>query len=266
MAKARVATTVAGILASEFENGDAVDGTILATGDVILLKNQVVGTENGMYDVNITGAPTRNGAFPSGSGISTEQIFVIEGTVNANSTFICANAVGSDVVGTDALVFEGNTAPGVETSQIFSAYDAAGGLVISAGLTDIPWDTEIRKDSIYTHTASSTDITFGVSGDFLVTVDISIDLTVLSGSAGRCSSLMRFMLNTGGGFIELRGTRAYGYHRNTASGEDTLTVTRLLSGINNGDIFKVQAARLAGPSTLATIALGSRINIEKKSD
>lgn len=55
----RVATTAAGTLASSFENGDTVDGVVLATGNRILIKNQAAPAENGIYTVNATGAPTR---------------------------------------------------------------------------------------------------------------------------------------------------------------------------------------------------------------
>ena len=49
---ARVATTVAGTLASSFANGSVVDGITLVTADRILIKNQAAGAENGLYTVN----------------------------------------------------------------------------------------------------------------------------------------------------------------------------------------------------------------------
>lgn len=55
----RVATTVAGTLATSFENGDTVDGVVLATGNRILIKNQAASSANGIYTVNASGAPTR---------------------------------------------------------------------------------------------------------------------------------------------------------------------------------------------------------------
>ena len=55
----RAASTTAGTLASSFANGSVVDGVTLATGDRILIKNQSTGSENGIYTVNATGAPTR---------------------------------------------------------------------------------------------------------------------------------------------------------------------------------------------------------------
>ncbi len=55
----RVATLVNGTLATDFENGDLIDGVTLITGDRILIKNQTTQTENGIYTVNASGAPTR---------------------------------------------------------------------------------------------------------------------------------------------------------------------------------------------------------------
>ena len=56
----RAATTAPGTLALDFENGDVIDGVTLATGDRILIKDQVTATENGLYIVNASGAPNPN--------------------------------------------------------------------------------------------------------------------------------------------------------------------------------------------------------------
>jgi len=59
----RVATTGAVTLATGLENGDTVDGVVLATGDRILVKDQAAGAENGIYVVEGTtngGAVFRN--------------------------------------------------------------------------------------------------------------------------------------------------------------------------------------------------------------
>lgn len=102
---ARVATTAAGTLASDFEDGDTVDGVVLATGDRILLKNQASGIENGIYVVEASGAPTRSADMPAASSAAGASLFVDEGTANADTGWLCTNNPGSDVVGTDALVF-----------------------------------------------------------------------------------------------------------------------------------------------------------------
>jgi len=101
----RAATTTNGTLATDFENGDTIDGVVLATGDRILLKDQTSGVENGLYIVNATGAPTRAADLPTGSGAAGAFVVCAEGTQNADTMFLCTNDEGSDIVGTDALTW-----------------------------------------------------------------------------------------------------------------------------------------------------------------
>ncbi len=101
----RVATTAAGTLGTDFENGDTVDGIVLATDDRLLLKNQSSGVENGIHVVNASGAPTRADDYDAGKSVANTVVMVEEGTANADKAFQCTNNAGSDVVGTNALVF-----------------------------------------------------------------------------------------------------------------------------------------------------------------
>lgn len=103
----KVATTVGGALASDFENGDTVDGVVLATGDRILIKNQVGSTdENGIYTVNASGAPTRATDADSGSELVSAAVFVEQGTVNADKAFVCTNdSITLGVTGIDFVSF-----------------------------------------------------------------------------------------------------------------------------------------------------------------
>jgi len=101
----RVATTANGTLASAFANGETVDGVTLATNDRILLKNQSTGSENGIYTVNASGAPTRATDFDSNSEVTGGAFFFVEeGTVNADNGFALTND-GAITVGTTALTF-----------------------------------------------------------------------------------------------------------------------------------------------------------------
>ena len=101
----RVATTANGTLASAFANGQTVDGVSLSTGDRILLKNQSTGSENGIYTVNASGAPTRATDFDENSEVTGGAFFFVEeGTVNADNGFALTND-GSITVGTTALTF-----------------------------------------------------------------------------------------------------------------------------------------------------------------
>jgi hypothetical protein len=101
----RVATTAPGALASDFENGDTVDGIVLSTGDRILIKNQAAPVENGVYVVNATGAPSRAADMPAAASASSNIVPVDQGTANKDTIWFCVSDVGSDVVGTDPLAF-----------------------------------------------------------------------------------------------------------------------------------------------------------------
>ena len=103
-AHVRVATTAAGTLATSFENGDTVDGVVLATGNRILIKNQASGTENGIYVVAASGAPTRATDADAGSELVNAAVFVSEGTANADTQWVCTTNA-TITIGATSLVF-----------------------------------------------------------------------------------------------------------------------------------------------------------------
>jgi len=101
-----VATTTAnGTLSSAFANGQSIDGVTLQTGDRILIKNQTTASQNGIYNVNASGAPSRTTDMATGSNAAGAFVFVEEGTVNAENGFTCTTDTGSAVVGTNNLTF-----------------------------------------------------------------------------------------------------------------------------------------------------------------
>lgn len=100
----RAASTANGTLATAFENGDTLDGVVLATGDRILLKNQSSGAENGIYVVNASGAPTRATDADSSAELVSAAVWVAEGTANADRLFVCTTNAPI-VVNTTALTF-----------------------------------------------------------------------------------------------------------------------------------------------------------------
>jgi hypothetical protein len=88
------ATTQAGYLPNGFNVGSVIDGVTLALGDRILIKNQSgteSPTENGIYTVNTSGAPTRSADMNDGSEFPGAYVFVEQGTVNADTGWVCTN-------------------------------------------------------------------------------------------------------------------------------------------------------------------------------
>lgn len=140
--------------------------------------------------------------------------------------------------------------------QVFDGYDAAGGAALGASpsWTDIPWDTERQKDSNYTHTASSAEVTIGESGRYKITYRVTGN-QISSASALNT----RLMVDTGSGFGEVPGTRSS--QAATAVGADLTTVGMALLDVTSGDIIKVQGQSNAGGST-DLVADGSSLIIE----
>jgi hypothetical protein len=126
----RVATTAAGTLASDFENGDTVDGVVLATGDRILIKNQAAPAENGIYVVAASGAPARAADASTGAEMLQASCYVQEGTANADTQWVCTTN-GPITLGSTSLAFAQLTSGGAVATD--SIWDAAGDLAVGTG-------------------------------------------------------------------------------------------------------------------------------------
>lgn len=142
----KVATIANGTLATAFANGQTIDGVALVTGDRILIKNQSTATQNGIYTVNASGAPTRATDFDT-AGAETNAGAIIpvqSGTNLAGTTWQCVvgGTPGSasysfiPLGGIVARNFSGWTAPtatGTNAIAIGSTAIAAGFNSVSLG-------------------------------------------------------------------------------------------------------------------------------------
>ncbi len=149
----------------------------------------------------------------------------------------------------------------IDLPSYFSAYDNVGGIDVSAGWTDITWDTERRKDGIYTHTADSAVITINKTTDFIFSFDFGCDMTSSSGSVPSISAA-RLVVDTGGGYTEVAGTRCYTFHDRTTAGEASSSVNNIIISVTSGDDFKLQVQRFSGNDTIVTLADTCRIFIK----
>lgn len=134
----RVATTGAGTLATSFENGDTIDGVVLATGNRILIKDQATASENGIYTVNASGAPTRATDADASSEVTGGlTVWVNEGTTNADTAWTLTT--------NDAITLG-------STNLTFTQTSGLGQITAGAGLTKTGNTLDIA-------TAASTRIT-----------------------------------------------------------------------------------------------------------
>lgn len=103
----KLASTQSEDISTLLESGDDVDGLVVFTGELVLLKDQADPLENGIYVVDSSGEPTR----VSESMLKVDNLFYVEqGTANQNKFFkVVGNFTGPDsspVYGVDAIAFE----------------------------------------------------------------------------------------------------------------------------------------------------------------
>jgi hypothetical protein len=132
----RVASTAAATLTTSFANGESVDGVALATGDRVLVKDQVDGSENGIYTVNASGAPTRAVDFAEADGGAFT--FIEEGAINSDSGWVMSND-GGVTVGTTSLAFvqfsgAGSITAGTGMTKTGNTLDVVAGTGITSML------------------------------------------------------------------------------------------------------------------------------------
>ena len=159
-----VAATTANVaLANALENGDALDGITLATGNRILVKNQTTQSENGIYVVQASGQPTRATDFDTALEVdSGDFVFVSGGTVNANTGWVQTSKPAT--VGTDAITF--------------SQFSGAGTYLAGTGLT-------LTGNTFSINTATTVDLSTAqsLSNKTIVTPRVQLAMNPQTGTS-----------------------------------------------------------------------------------
>lgn len=142
-------------------------------------------------------------------------------------------------------------------NDAITAYDSLGNQSFTA-LTQINLDATTVIGNLYSLATDA--VTVNATGRYLISYQVSLNINVGSTRTSTESSLFR---DVGSGFVEVVGSRSYGYHRTSANGEDTATATLVLD-LNSGDRLAVGSEVLAG-GAVTTIALGSRLTVQRLS-
>lgn len=145
--------------------------------------------------------------------------------------------------------------------DMFSACDTVGGLYLNNGYVPIKWNKVNYADSfVFEHVDGSSDILIGGSEPMLLS--ISAEVSTFNTDSNRSGCVMRLMSDTGRGFVEVRGSRAYQYNRTSASSRNTAGCTVGLA-VQPGNRLRVEASIDTGKGDLYTQANASRIQILK---
>jgi hypothetical protein len=218
----RAATTAAGTLATDFDDGSTVDGVALATGDRILIKNQATGADNGIYVVAASGAPARAADLAAGSDAAGAAVTVVEGTVNGDTVHIQTEEPA--VVGTDALAWSPLGGGGTYTAGDGLAESPAGTFNVTPGT-----GLETSSDAVRIAAAAAGDGLTGGGGSALA-VGAGTGITVTANAVAIDTGVVprKMAANVGDGVatqIDVThslGTKDVGVtvYLNSGSGED----------------------------------------------
>jgi hypothetical protein len=97
------AATKANVTLASVVAGYSLDGVTLSVGDRVLLAGQTTASQNGIYIVAASAAPSRALDCYTGDTIAGATVPVLQGTANSGQWFVCTSVAGSDIVGTSSL-------------------------------------------------------------------------------------------------------------------------------------------------------------------
>ncbi len=149
----RAATTANITIATALNNGDTLDGVTLATNDLVLVKDQSTGNQNGIYVVQAS--PARDDLFDSYDEHCGALIHVEEGSTNADKLFHCTSNTGG-TLNTTSIVFA-NIVPGSggTVTSVVGGTGLSGGTITSSGTLALDINS------------LSTEATFDTTNDFI---------------------------------------------------------------------------------------------------
>jgi len=229
----RAATTVNITLSG----AQTIDGVNIVADDRVLVKSQTDGVENGIY-VASASAWTRSVDMAAGTEAAGVSMWVSEGTINADVSYVCTNDKGTDIVGTDILTFIQFINTGTVT--------AGDGLTLTVNTLSVNVD----------------DVGIEINADTLRVKDVGITNAKLANPSLTITAGVGL---SGGGAVSLGGTVSLDVNVDNVGIEivaDTLRVKDL--GITNAKLTNSSITVTAGDglSGGGTISLGGTGNLD----
>ena len=222
-------------------NGGTGQGTAQAAIDAL---SQVSSATNEHVLTKDTG--TGNATWKAGGGTDS---YVTGATLNSTTLELERNEGLADVT----VDLSGLTGP----PRFFDVYDNTGGQTFTTGTITVNLDTTRLDSGDGAFTLASDVVTINKDATYVITYRVSVEVV---GSNNRSGGRAWLEIDTGGGFSEVDGSRAYTYNRQQGDSENT-AVAMVILDLNVGDELRVRAARQHGTATLSTIADSSSLSI-----
>ena len=171
-ARARAATTANITIASALNNSDTLDGVTLATGDLVLVKNQTSPAQNGLYVVGVS--PARAFDFDTYNEHPGSLISVAEGTVNADTLWLCTSNDGGTLdtttIAFSKMIIAGELLATNNLSDLQDANAARSALGLAIGSNVQAFDSDLSAvaglstTGIVARTGAGTATTRAITG------------------------------------------------------------------------------------------------------
>jgi hypothetical protein len=217
-------------------------------------------------NINLDGQGAGTPFKPRSSSSGTAWNLIVSGTQSVDYVdFMDTNACSGDNI--DAYSGTGNVDSGGNSCIDFTTpaagtmillRDAGGGQSVdSTTYTELTWDTEDRKDTMYTHSADSPTTTVQSDGVYRISYGFRWNTSLTSNRVEVNSYLAVDGANSGACW-------ASGYTRGSNSSLDSVNSTECLLELTNGDELTVLAARTSTVTgTNVTNANESWFHVEK---
>lgn len=263
-ARVRAATTANITIATALNNADTLDSVTLATGDLVLVKNQTASEENGVYVVGVS--PARSTEFDTFNEHPGSQVSVAEGTANADTLWLCTTneggALGTDPIAFSKLVIAGELLAANNLSDVASASTALTNLGLTATATELNYTDGVTSaiqtqldakqasgatlTSLEGLTLNAGDILYATAADTLVDLPIGTANQELRVNAGATAPEW-YTPSAGGGQTVVTKTVA-------ASGGDYTTLTAAIAAASAGWHIKILPGTYTETGFTSTLA------------
>ncbi len=160
-----------------------------------------------------------------------------------------------------SVTITGGSISGIDVRAEF--FDTQAQAISATGFAPLNWDTNRILDSEFRHTAGSPSVTIlgggpGTRYEIMARISTQVSDDLMPGN-----TQLRFALNTGAGFSEIRGTRAFVPNSGAVAGNATTVIFATLESPPVGSQIQVEAQLASAASAVTTVPDGITLIIKK---